>query len=610
MLTNRSDLQQTPATSAKVMLKVFAQAPGAQVPETHVFAFTSPTSARVEADSIKDALSKAIQSAKTGGGLPAAPGGGASSAAMAIASAMSSKSGAEREPDALYDDAKLQQDVELQQSLLKANPALSKTFMESLRTKPESITSSQFTTQFWSTRIPLLRAHAIEKSQTRGSYNVLSSIKPMTVDNATKLSISKEQIQLIFDQHSLVKRVYDENVPKLSEEAFWSRFFQSRLFKKLKGERISDNDPTDAILDRYLQVDEDADRARRLMASHVPHIIDIEGNEENHSQRKGNQPDRTMRPTSIDKVPIIRTLNALSEKILSHVTPNDVDPSLPIGVDEETFNELALRDLQGDAEENRIILNIKDQSRFFSDKELGISADALLYAKQDPAKVLETLRADIANASQNPDLTTAIGVNDESDSSDGEDEAANKNGHVGSKASLKAATSQLLATISQQRLQTDDNDFQPPSSSFSTVQSTSTSGLPQTIFDRLSLTHATTTEFLQHFWSAFLSGDAARADEIGKLVETLDRAMDRIRAVAEDAEKEREKEVEKWKRQVAEYFDRTGRKRKVDYDSIPGGERAVNQLMRPTVRAIEVAGREYRRALKEVQNGDIDGRGG
>jgi len=600
-LIRRSDLQQTPASSPKVMLKIFAQAPDTSIAETHVFSFTSATTARAEADAIKDALSKAIQSAKPGGAHLAAPGeAAASSAAMAIASAVSSTPGAGGDTNSWYDDGRLKQDVELQQSLLKSNPSLSKTFVESLRTKPESISSSQFTSQFWSTRIHLLRAHAIEKNQTRGAYNVLSSIKPLTVDNATRLSISKEQIQLIFNQHPLVRRAYDENVPKISEETYWSRFFQSRLFKKLKGERITDADPIDNILDKYLQHDDDLERAKRIVSSHVPHIIDVEGNEENHSQRKGNQPDLTMRPTSIDRVPIIRTLNALSEKILSHVAPNDVDPSLPIGVDEETFNSLALRDLQGDAEENRVILNIKDQSRFFnSDKESGVSADALLYAKQDPLKVLKSTRADLARVSSNTNLDTAIGVDDDSDSSD--DESNPKKSHLGSKASLSAATAQMLSAISEQRAQSDDLS----STGFSTVQTSSTSGLSPTIFDRLSLTHATTTEFLQHFWSAFLSGDPARADEIGKLLETLKRAMERIKAVATDAEAERQKEVDKLKKQVQDYFERTGKKRKFNYDTVAGGAKAVNQLLAPTVKAIEVATREYGKALKE-QSEDAD----
>ena len=591
-------------TNPKVMLKIFAQAPGAATPETHTFSFTSPTTARVEADTIRDALSKTIQVIKSGGAAPAAPGGaGGSSAAMAIASAVSSIPRAGADSKAWYDDDKLRKDVEIQQSLLRSNPSLSKTFMESLRTRPESISSSQFTAQFWSTRIHLLRAHAIEKSQTRGAYNVLSSIKPMTVDNATRLSISKEQIQLIFNQHSLVKRVYDENVPKLSEEAFWSRFFQSRLFKKLKGERLTEADPMDNVLDRYLQYDEDAERARQLMAAHVPHIIDVEGNEQNHSQRKGNQPDFTMRPSSYDRVPIIRTLNSLSEKILSHVAPNDVDPSLPIGVDEETFNELALRDLQGDAAENRVILNIKDQSRFFnSDKESGVSADALLYAKQDPVKVLRSIQADLARVSSNTNLETAIGVDEDSDSDDDGDESNPKKGHIGSKASLAGATAQMLSAIAQQRAQYDD--LSASSSGFSTVQSSSTSGLSAAIFDRLSLTHATTTEFLQHFWSAFLSGELDRADEIGKLFETLNRAMDRIKAVATDAETERQKEIDKLKKQVQDLFERTGKKRRMDYESTPGGAKAANQLLAPTVKAIEVATREYKKALAE-QSEDV-----
>ena len=597
------------------MLRIFAQGKDGNDPEPHAFTFTSPTTARAEAESIKDALSKIIQQAKPSAGVLAAPasnGGTGNSAAMAIAGAVSSAPTSGRDKDAWYDDARLKSDVNLQQSLLKDNPSLSKTFMESLRTKPDSITNSQFTSQFWSSRIHLLRAYAIEKNQSRGAYNVLSTIKPKTDENTIKLSISKEQIQLIFGQHPLVKRVYDENVPRLSESAFWSAFFQSRLFKKLKGEKVSDDDPTNAILDKYLEYDEDEGRAQRLLASHVPHIIDVEGNEMNHSQRKGNQPDLTMRPTNVDRVPILRTLNALSEKIMSHVPPNDVDPSLPIGVDEETFNSLALRDLQSTAAEKRVILNVKDQSRFFSsNKESnGVSADARRYAQQDPAQVLQSLQADLNRLSSKRNLETAIGVDNDSsgssDNDDGDTTRPRKKRHVGSKSSLAAATSQILAAIAQQRSQTDD--FSSPSTftSFSNAGGpsvSSTSGLSTAIFDRVSLTHATTTEFLQHFWHAFLSGDPDRADEIAKLVETLDRAMDRIKAVADDAESERNVEVNRLKKQMQDRFERTKRKVKFDFDSIGGGAKVVNQLLAPTVKAIQVAGEKYKIALAAAAAG-------
>lgn len=589
-LIERSDLQQTPANNPKVMLKIFAQPAGASAPETHVFSFTSAISARAEADAIKGALGKAIQAVKAGNSTPSRN-GDAASAAMAIAGVMSTKTGTGNDVNSWYDDDKLKTDIELQQSLLKVNPSLSQIFMESLRTKPESISNSQFTAQFWSTRTYLLRAHAIERSQTRGSYNVLSTIKPRTEDNAIKLSISKEQIQLIFSQHSLVKRVYDENVPKLSEEAFWSRFFQSRLFKKLKGEKISEADPSDPILDKYLNQDDDPERTQRLLDAYIPHIIDIEGNEENHSQRKGNQPDLTMRPTSVDRVPIIRTLNSLSEKIMSHVAPNDVEPSAPIGMDEETFNSLALQDLQGDAEENRIILNIKDQNRFFSShKDNDASDEALQYSKQDSSKVLRMLQDELHGASSGVELKVAIGVNDESSESESEDTHAHD--HIGSKSSLRKATTHILSAITQQRSLNDD--LHDSNSSLA-----STCDLPQAIFDRLLLTHATTTEFLHHFWLAFLSGDPSRTDEIARLVETLDRAMDRIQAVAADAEAERMKEVEKLKRQVLQHFKQTNRKLAFHPDSIKGGTKAVNQLMRPTVQAIAAALEKYNMALGE-----------
>lgn len=582
------------------MLKIFVQRDASET-ETHVFSFTSTTSAREEADAIKDALSKIIHDLKSNAGsIGLADSNGNTSLATAII-AKTLPTG-ENAAQAWYDDEWLKADVELQQSLLKASPSLFKTCMEALRTKPDSITTSQFTLQFWSTRIHLLRAHAIEKNQTRGAYNVLASIKPMTVDSAVKLTISKEQIQLIFSQHSLVKLVYDENVPRLSEEAFWSRFFQSRLFKKLKGERLSENDPMDGILDKYLQYDDDEDRSKRLKASHVPHFIDVEGNEVNHSQRQGNQPDFTMRPSSMDRVPIIRTLNALSEKIMAHVPPNDIDPSLPIGVDEETFNQLALRDLQGDAEENRVILNINDQSRFFSNnKETSVSADAALYAKQDPRQVLRSLRGDLARLTKDPNLGRAIGVQDDSDSSD-DDEARPKKGHIGSKSSIAAAASQVLFAVAQQRAQIDD--LQSTSAGFSTssTQESSTRGLSSLIFDRMSLTHATTTEFLQHFWSAFLSGDPDRADEVRRLVETFSRTMDRIKAVADDAEKERAVEVEKLKRQIREYNERTQRKARYDPSSIGGGAKVVNALLQPTVKAIQLAGEAYKKALAEADH--------
>lgn len=565
------------------MLKIFEKSPDAPEPVTHLFHFNSPTNPRGEANAIKDVLTNLISAAKATDASVPRPNG--ASPAMAIASAIKSGSLTSR----WYDDAQLKTDIELQQSLMKKDPALHRTYMEARRTKPETISDSQFNSQFWSTRTNNLRAHAIETHQKRGSYNVLSAVKPRQVDGELKMNISAEQVQLIFSQHPLVKRVYDENVPKLNEMEFWSRFFLSRLFKKLKGERITEADNTDPTFDRYLDAGNDDGLSKRLLETHIPHIIDLEGNEENQGGTKsGNRKDFTMRPGSTAKVPIVRTLNSLSEKIMAHVAPSDVDPANPIGMDEETFNSLALRDLQGDAEENRIMLNIKEQTRFFSNEKTEMSSEAALYAKQVPSEVLLELETDLdptvmgSTAAGGFDLRSAIGVLEDSDSEEDEEKPV----HVGSKASRLDAQRHILEAVAARRIEIDGSSSQ-----------NALAGLSQKLFDRLTLTHATTTEFLHHFWVVFLSGDPDRAEELAKMVETLERAMNRINSVAADAEREREEIIQKQKKHIRDVWEQTGKKLKWNASSVGGGEKVVREMMEPTIKTLQKASREYRKAL-------------
>ncbi|KAL4782843.1 hypothetical protein BJX76DRAFT_349072 [Aspergillus varians] len=578
-----TNLQQTPASSPKVMLKIFVLPPNnpSAAPEAYVFSFTAGATARAEADAIKDALSAAIQTAKSTAPTPVStaptsePGG--MSAAMAMASAVSSAGSGKHWWD---DDKRLRTDVELQQSLLKADATLQKMFMESLHTKPETLSASQFMSQFWSTRLHLLRAHAIERSQTRGSYNVLSTLKPRTEDNVVKLNISKEQIQLIFGQHPLVKRVYDENVPKLSESQFWSRFFQSRLFKKLRGERITEADATDAVLDKYLNADEHGNLPRE---AHVPHFLDLEGNEDNNSQRRGNRPDLDMRPSAVEKVPVIRTLNSLSEKIMANVAPADRAPSAPVGsIDDGTYDELQLRDLRGDDEQHRVLLTIRDQNRFFSAAKMAEDERNRLFEKQDPEQILHNLRTTIERNFRDDGSAPLGKLVDPDDDDEDEDSKTSPRQY------RHLASTQILDVIRDRRAQAQVS-----------ASNSDTYGLTSGLYERLTLTHATTTEFLHQFWQAFLSGNPDRAGEISSLVESLNRAADRINAVAKDAEAERQVEVNKVKQHAREVLQATGKRLRINLESIPGGEQAVKRLLGPTVRALETALMRYKEALAE-----------
>lgn len=579
------DLQQTPAGNPKVMLKIFAQAPNAPAgtaPEAYTFQFTAGADARAQADIIKDTLSARVNSVKsaTPSQTPAPSGGSELSAAMAIANAVTS-AGTALNP--LDDEKKLRGDVELQQSLLRSDANLQKMFFEGLHTKPEALSSGAFVSQFWSTRLHLLRAHAIEQGQTRGSYNVLSSLKPRVEDNVTRLNISKEQIQLIFTQHPLVKRVYDENVPKLSEQQFWSRFFQSRLFKKLRGERISEADATDVVLDKYLRNDEGTAPDRD---SNIHSFLDLAGNEGNNSQRRGNRPDLDMRPSGVDKVPIIRTLNSLSEKIMANVAPADGDASAPIGLNEEDWKKLQLQDLRGDEEQNRITLNIRDQSRFFAH---GQESDQTKQVEQkDPDQILELLRAEIVQNLPSQGNTQLGKLVDPGDDEDEEmEDAPAINRPVGSSAALHDALGQILEAVRDRRTQMNEKT------------TSETQGLSIALFDRLTLTHATTTEFLHQFWQAYLSGDPDRAGEVASLAESLQRATERIKAVSNDAEAERKVEVDRLKKHAREVYETTGRKLRVNLEGVEGGAKVVNQLLGPTLHALEAAITRYQAELSK-----------
>ncbi|KAF2178355.1 RNA polymerase II transcription factor [Zopfia rhizophila CBS 207.26] len=605
LVSEIANLQQTPEKSAKVSIKFVVQKPSTSEPENHTFTFTSP-SARAEQLAITGSLRKSIEIFKAQNAAKVASpadNSGGQPAALAIAQSLSTGARAEENP---LSDSRLLANGDLQRSLLSSDPALSQRFNQAFREKPDSISIIQFAAQFWATRVHLLRSHAVEKQQSQGTYNVLSEVKPKNVDGTTKLNLSKEQIQLIFNQHPLVKMVYNENVPQLSEMDFWARFFVSRLFKKLKGEKVTETDSIDPKLDKYLNFDDDADRTRQLTMSTVPHFIDLEGNEQNHSQRRGNRPDVEMQPNSHEKVPILRVLNQMSEKMMADVPPSDVDLHTPAGMDEEKYKELQLRDLQRAAEDSRIILKIQNQGQLFS-AEQGVhsSSDASTYAKRTPAQVISLIRHDVRSISAGKskthefNLESGIGVVEEESSSD-EDTGAKKRARVGSRSARTAATAQIINAVGQRHLHDDDY---LSSRDTATSEQAAKMGLSKTVFDTLAMTHNTAVEFLHYFWAVFLSGNADRAGELEHLVGTLSRSIDRVQAVADSAEKERKAKMEKLKKDY-EILAQKGKRRKFDPNSIKGGAKAVNTMMSPLVRAIDTAQQHYRKAY-QAQSGQI-----
>jgi transcription initiation factor TFIIH subunit 1 len=603
MVNKATDLQQTPPTNPKVILKIIEKAPGAAEPTNYMFTFTS-AEARPEADAIKAVLSKLLQdvrssdstlprpAASTSTPEPRGEGGkpvGSGSSSIAFATSANSKPAV----PGWFDDAQLKSDIELQQSLMKADRSMHQTYMDARATKPESISDAAFNAQFWSTRTNLLRAHAIDMNQKRGAYNVLSTIKPRTEGEELKLSISVEQVQLIFSQHPLIKRLYDENVPKVPEAEFWSRFFLSKLSRTLRGDRVQDEKKEGIVRDPLFDNHDGSENTEafqsRIMSQSVPHIIDVEGNEENTGGVKsGNQKDVEMRPRK--NVLIVKTLNSLSEKIMANVAPSDAAGPNPEDED-PTLRQIGLRDLRGDTQEQRVILNVKEQSRFFSKHEETRSANAVMFAKQRPSDVLLEIQTDVellhTDKTNGINLHGAIGIVPDSDS---DDDDTPKVPHVGSRASRKAAENDVMEGVKRRRVEKYGTGS----------AATEVMGLPVDIAERCQLTHATTVEFLHQFWTAFLSGDPDRAPELGYLVESLKRSEERIGAVAAEAEAARKSIIDNKTAEIKLKYKTTGIKdRSWHPKQVKGGQKAVVQMMRPISDALKKAQADYQKALAE-----------
>jgi len=82
-------------------------------------------------------------------------------------------------------------------------------------------------------------------------------------------------------------------------------------------------------------------------------------------------------------------------------------------------------------------------------------------------------------------------------------------------------------------------------------------------------------------------------------VSTLGRSLDRINAVGDVAEKDRESKIKTIKQRMDELQKKSGKRPKYDFDSVKGGRKVVEAMIRPTVGALVQATGTYRKALED-----------
>ena len=118
---------------------------------------------------------------------------------------------------------------------------------------------------FWAhpSRAALLRAERARVQQRTGRSARIADPHPTQGESGElKINITPQLIRQLFEQYPVLTRAYDENVPqRLDESTFWMRYFQSKLYHRLRTSQRSaaseQHLPDDDIFDRYLEPEDD-----------------------------------------------------------------------------------------------------------------------------------------------------------------------------------------------------------------------------------------------------------------------------------------------------------------------------------------------------------------
>ncbi len=208
-------------------------------------------------------------------------------------------------------------DIELRISVIKSNPQLRALHKDIV------ISGQMSDAEFWShpQRQRLIRAERAKLEQRAGRNARLADPKPTPNEaGEMKLSITPELIRDLFEQFPVVARAYEDNVPsKLDEGSFWTRYFQSKLYHRLRtsarsaaSEHIVQDDP---IFDPYLTEEDNQLEPRRQFNPH-DRLLDLQATEEDHGET-GNEKDWTMRAGAERRtLPLMRRFNDHSQSLL------------------------------------------------------------------------------------------------------------------------------------------------------------------------------------------------------------------------------------------------------------------------------------------------------
>ncbi|KAG5654394.1 hypothetical protein H0H81_003218 [Sphagnurus paluster] len=250
--------------------------------------------------------------------------------------------------------------------------------------------------EFWDGREHLLLAQAASEAQKKGKPGQLVDPRPEAVDGEIKIRITPQLVHDIFDEYPVVAKAYSENVPsKLTEESFWKRYFQSKLFnahrasiRSTAAQHVVKDDP---ILDKYLEKEDDGLEPRRQRNEAVDVFVDLGATQEDHDAT-GNEKDITMQAgRQKGALPLIRKFNEHSERLLnSALGEGPAAKRQRLDTGEDSYGQIELDDLRDPEASPGIVLEMLDHQRYFEGRMAnGTTADAPAEMLDIPAVIRE-----------------------------------------------------------------------------------------------------------------------------------------------------------------------------------------------------------------------------
>ncbi|KDR75194.1 hypothetical protein GALMADRAFT_249153 [Galerina marginata CBS 339.88] len=257
--------------------------------------------------------------------------------------------------------------------------------------------------EFWDGREHLILAQSATESQKKGKPGQLVDPRPEAVEGGEiKIRITPQLVHDIFDEYPIVAKAYSENVPNtLSEEQFWKRYFQSKLFnahrasiRSSAAQHVVKDDP---IFDKYLERDDDELEPRRPRNEQVEAFVDLAATFEDHDET-GNEKDVTMRAgRQKAALPLIRKFNEHSERLLNSAL-GEIPPAKRRRLDpgEDSYSQIDIDDLHDPEASSGIILEMQDRQRYFEGRMTNSMRDSS-QPKFDSAMLLREAKSSLAN---------------------------------------------------------------------------------------------------------------------------------------------------------------------------------------------------------------------